>query len=68
MSVDGCCTCAEENSGHGNTALKNSFAFCASASFWSLAPNQTVAPVRVLHHRFVTVPRGLSSSPCVVGS
>lgn len=39
MSVDGCCTCAEENSGHGDTALKNSFAFCASLSFWSLALN-----------------------------
>lgn len=35
VSVDGCCTCAEENSGCGDTTLKNTFAFCASYFFWS---------------------------------
>lgn len=29
------CTCAEENSGHDDTTLKTSFAFCASLSFYS---------------------------------
>lgn len=56
MSVDGCCKCAEENS--GDSTLENSFAFCASSSFWSLVLNQRVASVCVLHHRFVAVPRG----------